>query len=348
MKKQFLLLGTITLTLSSTLLPSITYAEYAENTYTNIATETTLVDTISQAKDVDNDGKLTYLKHNNGYVVNQRTTKDTHIPMPDKEGCFGDRTSIYYTDEFEFNAKSIMDTNLDDYSNNGYLEKVANPINHPNLFPDETTIEKYAGPGNFEIQHWQTGKNEATTQQNWRVVFATDYAIKQAKLTVTLPYSDTTTTDVTDWLINRYYPSVINGDNIYQHKMTPNSIEINGNTATIDLGNIPAGSAYGIIFTKTFDTPQDFSKSLKVTSAKLTGTWQSETLTHHSPYVKSSKTTPIVTWDNTYCPPISSETTQITDETSSKETSSSVASEPIETSTATENTETLTDTKNTT
>lgn len=106
-----------------------------------------------------------------------------------------------------------MDTNLDDYSNNGYIEKVKNPNNHPNA-----TDKENFGPGNLEVQHWQDGPNEATTAQYWRAVFATDHAINNAELRVTLPYEDVTKEDVTDWVVNRYYPAVSNNGTSYYTK----------------------------------------------------------------------------------------------------------------------------------
>ncbi|WP_239761215.1 hypothetical protein, partial [Mammaliicoccus sp. N-M51] len=84
-------------------------------------------------------------------------------------------------------------TNLDDYSNNGFQEKVKNPNNHPNA----TDTHNY-GPGNLEVHHWQSGPNEATTAQNWRIVFGTDYAIDNAVMRVTLPYDNVTTSDASD------------------------------------------------------------------------------------------------------------------------------------------------------
>lgn len=63
-----------------------------------------------------------------------------------------------------------MDTNLDDFSNNGYLEKVKNPNNHPNAYTNKTDNTTNFGPANLEVQHWQSGKNNATTAQYWRIV----------------------------------------------------------------------------------------------------------------------------------------------------------------------------------
>ncbi|WP_239761213.1 hypothetical protein, partial [Mammaliicoccus sp. N-M51] len=77
---------------------------------------------------------------------------------------------------------------------------------------------------------------------------------------VTLPYDNVTTSDASDWLVNRYYPAVSkDGKSSYTNIITPENITFDGNIAIINLGNVVANSAYGIVFNKQFDTPQDFS-----------------------------------------------------------------------------------------
>ncbi|EKK0954714.1 peptidase, partial [Enterococcus faecalis] len=273
---------------------------YAEKKYDNVQMNSEPVTESNIKKDKDKDGQLTYFKENNGYVPKTDEVTEKHIPTGNGE-CVGDKTTKSYTDEVDLNAKSVMDTNLDDYSNNGYLEKVRNPNNHPKI-DSSNSDENLYGPGNLEVQHWQSGSNESTTIQNWRIVFATDYAINNAILTVTLPYDNVTLTNVTDWVINQYYPAVTNNNNLYTNHLVPLDISFNGNIATINFGNIVGYSAFGMVFSKKFDTPQDFSNDLKVTAARVTGTWKSDELTADSKYIKSSKTEPSIIWTNEVCP----------------------------------------------
>lgn len=297
----------------------ISQKSYAEKKYENVQMNSEPTNDSNINKDTDNDGKLTYFKEVNGYVPKIDEIIEKNVPRGNGE-CIGDKITKSYTDEVDLNAKSVMDTNLDDYSNNGYLEKVKNPNNHSSTDSSNTDEDLY-GPGNLEVQHWQNGPNDATKTQNWRVVFATDYAINNAVLTVTLPYDNVSVTNVTDWVINRYYPAVTNNNNIYTNYLVPLDISFNGNVATINFGNIVGYSAFGMIFSKTFDVPQDFSKDLKVTSARVIGTWKSDELNADSKYIKSSKTEPSIIWQNEVCPiPIDPETPEIpeTPETPSK------------------------------
>ena len=250
-----------------------TPTSYAENQYPTQETTSKTVETTSDInKDADKDGNLTYFQEQNGYIPQRIQTVQNGVKTG--ENCTADEVTTSYTNNVDLNAKSIMDTNLDDYSNNGYQEKVKNPNNHPNA----VDTENY-GPGNLEIQHWQDGPNEATKTQYWRAVFATDYAIDNAEMRVTLPYENVTTTDVSNWVVNRYYPAVsTNGMSKYQHILTPVSVTFNGNVAIINFGNIEANSAYGIMFTKQFDTPQNLSNGLLSTSANVGGTWNEDDL----------------------------------------------------------------------
>lgn len=284
----------------------ISQKSYAEKNYDNIQMNSEPVDESNINKDTDKDkdkdGQLTYFKEVNGYAPKTDEVIEKDVPTGNDE-CTGDKITKTYTDEVDLNAKSVMDTDLDDYPNNGYLEKVKNPNNHPET-DSSNTDESLYGPGNLEVQHWQDGLNESTKTQYWRILFATDYAINNAVLTVTLPYDNVTVkdvTDVTDWVIKRYYPSVTN-NNLYTNHLGPLPISFDGNIATVNFGNIIGYSAFGIIFSKTFDAPQDFSNDLKVTAARVTGTWKSDELTADSKYIKSSKTEPLIIWGNEVCP----------------------------------------------
>ena len=278
----------------------ISQKSYAEKNYDNIQMNSEPVDESNIDKDKDKDGQLTYFKEVNGYAPKTDEVIEKDVPTGNDE-CTGDKITKTYTDEVDLNAKSVMDTDLDDYSNNGYLEKVKNPNNHPET-DSSNTDESLYGPGNLEVQHWQDGPNESTKTQYWRILFATDYAINNAVLTVTLPYGNVTVTNATDWVINRYYPSVTNNNNLYTNHLVPLDISFDGNIATVNFGNIIRYSAFGIIFSKTFDAPQDFSNDLKVTAARVTGTWKSDELTADSKYIKSSKTEPLIIWENEVCP----------------------------------------------
>ncbi|MEG2641842.1 MAG: SHIRT domain-containing protein [Eubacterium sp.] len=249
---------------------SLAFTSYLSQTYGVPYTEK---DANGSAADRDQDGKLTYMLPSNGYKAATKTITETII---NERGCQEDQITTVYTDGVEFNARSVMDPNLDDYSNNGYFEKVYNPRNH-HVNSDNAELAATFGPGNLEVQHWQDAGISQTQVQFWRIVFASDYAMDNVVMTITLPYDDTTNSDTTDWVINRYYPAV-NGGGRYTQAMQGKSITINGNIATIEFGNIPSDSAYGITFTKRFDPPADFSEDKKVTAAKVTGQWNEEGL----------------------------------------------------------------------
>lgn len=228
-----------------------------------------------------------YTQTVNGYIAHQSESVTTTTAEDTPQGKMTcTETTRPYTDEVDLNAKSVMDTELTDYSNNGYLEKVRNCNNHSNVSAEDS------GPGNLEVQHWQDGVNSSTTQQNWRIAFATDYAINDATMTVVLPEDGYVYSDVTSWLLNKHYPAVSQGVTYYTSAIAPESITINGQIATIVLGDIPAGSVFGIQFTKTFDAPQDFSKDLKVASAHVSGIWDVSTMAGDEKYVKTSKSEP--------------------------------------------------------
>lgn len=248
---------------------------YAAKQYPDQDTNSIAVENDADAKkDTDKDGALTYFKEQNGYVPEQTQTVKNGVKT--SEHCTADEVSTKYTNKVNLNAKSVMDTNLDDYSNNGYQEKVKNPNNHPNA----TDAHNY-GPGSLEVQHWQSGPNDATTAQHWRIVFATDYAIDNAVMRVKLPYYNVTTSGASDWLVNRYYPAVSkDGKSSYTNIITPENITFDGNIAIINLGNVVANSAYGIVFNKQFDTTQEFEFSVVplTTSVNVSGEWNEEDL----------------------------------------------------------------------
>lgn len=118
-----------------------TQQSYADKEYGSYGPTNSVPTTDATKKaDVDGDNQITTIYEANGYVPHTKTTVEKNLPIennPDRN-CIGTKTTTQYTDEVDLNAKSVMDTNLDDYSNNGYLEKVKNPNNHPNAYTNKT------------------------------------------------------------------------------------------------------------------------------------------------------------------------------------------------------------------
>ena len=216
----------------------------------------------------------------NGYVVGE----DISIVKQGKDGaCDIITVEKKINDKVNLNASAKIDTRLKDYSNNGYTEKIINENNHSiTTETEKKAAEKLSGPGNLEVQHWQDGPNESTKQQHWRFVFATDYAIKNGKITVKLPYElkdNFTIEDTTDWLVNRYYPAVTGKKfysdlNVVNKDTYKSKIQIDGDKLTIDVGDIPARTALSFTVHKKFATPQDFSKDIKEASINVSGNWR--------------------------------------------------------------------------
>ncbi|MFP5494115.1 LPXTG cell wall anchor domain-containing protein [Parvimonas sp. G1641] len=235
-------------------------------------------------KDYKSDQKVFYNEDGtptkNGYIVGE----DISIVKQGKDGaCDIITVEKKINDKVNLNASAKIDTRLKDYSNNGYTEKITNENNHSiTTETEKKAAEKLSGPGNLEVQHWQDGPNESTKQQHWRFVFATDYAIQNGKITVKLPYElkdNYTIEDTTDWLVNRYYP-VVTGKKFYSDLNVVNKdtykskIQIDGDKLTIDVGDIPARTAFSFTVHKKFDTPQDFSNDIKEASINVSGNWR--------------------------------------------------------------------------
>ncbi len=216
----------------------------------------------------------------NGYIVGE----DISIVKQGKDGaCDIITVEKKINDKVNLNASAKIDTRLKDYSNNGYTEKIINENNHSiTTETEKKAAEKLSGPGNLEVQHWQDGPNESTKQQHWRFVFATDYAIKNGKITVKLPYElkdNFTIEDTTDWLVNRYYPAVTGKKfysdlNVVNKDTYKSKIQIDGDKLTIDVGDIPARTALSFTVHKKFATPQDFSNDIKEASINVSGNWR--------------------------------------------------------------------------
>ena len=216
----------------------------------------------------------------NGYIVGE----DISIVKQGKDGaCDIITVEKKINDKVNLNASAKIDTRLKDYSNNGYTEKIINENNHSiTTETEKKAAEKLSGPGNLEVQHWQDGPNESTKQQHWRFVFATDYAIKNGKITVKLPYElkdNFTIEDTTDWLVNRYYPAVTGKKfysdlNVVNKDTYKSKIQIDGDKLTIDVGDIPARTALSFTVHKKFATPQDFSNDIKEARINVSGNWR--------------------------------------------------------------------------
>ena len=235
-------------------------------------------------KDYKSDQKVFYNEDGtptkNGYIVGE----DISIVKQGKDGaCDIITVEKKINDKVNLNASAKIDTRLKDYSNNGYTEKITNENNHSiTTETEKKAAEKLSGPGNLEVQHWQDGPNESTKQQHWRFVFATDYAIKNGKITVKLPYElkdNFTIEDTTDWLVNRYYPAVTGKKfysdlNVVNKDTYKSKIQIDGDKLTIDVGDIPARTALSFTVHKKFATPQDFSNDIKEASINVSGNWR--------------------------------------------------------------------------
>ena len=235
-------------------------------------------------KDYKSDQKVFYNEDGtptkNGYIVGE----DISIVKQGKDGaCDIITAEKKINDKVNLNASAKIDTRLKDYSNNGYTEKITNENNHSiTTETEKKAAEKLSGPGNLEVQHWQDGPNESTKQQHWRFVFATDYAIQNGKITVKLPYElkdNYTIEDTTDWLVNRYYPAVTGKKfysdlNVVNKDTYKSKIQIDGDKLTIDVGDIPARTAFSFTVHKKFDTPQDFSNDIKEASINVSGNWR--------------------------------------------------------------------------
>ena len=235
-------------------------------------------------KDYKSDQKVFYNEDGtptkNGYIVGE----DISIVKQGKDGaCDIITVEKKINDKVNLNASAKIDTRLKDYSNNGYTEKIINENNHSiTTETEKKAAEKLSGPGNLEVQHWQDGPNESTKQQHWRFIFATDYAIQNGKITVKLPYElkdNYTIEDTTNWLVNRYYPAVTGKKfysdlNVVNKDTYKSKIQIDGDKLTIDVGDIPARTAFSFTVHKKFDTPQDFSNDIKEASINVSGNWR--------------------------------------------------------------------------
>jgi len=173
-----------------------------------------------------------------------------------------------------WNAKTVMDVDLQnddptypnlmlyldgspvkEYVNGGYITEVR---------------PEYGGPGIMEINHFYTG---SPTQVVWRLPVATDYAVKNAQVVVTLPpygamsYSfDPASTNANMPLWGAPYSN-------YTWAPTSATAVDNGDgTWTLNLGNMAAKTGTVFQFQGVVPTGTDLTQPY-IASAKMTGTY---------------------------------------------------------------------------
>ena len=145
---------------------------------------------------------------------------------PKENPADGDRSNVC---EVAWEVGVILDRRYVDWTNNGYTKKIA-----PGIFADHV--------GNMEIQHYLTGN---PSMLKIRIPVVTDVDITNAKLTVDLPVLDGKV-----WEFDEYHDrtfGVVTDANYT--KIAPAAPVIEGNTATISIGDFAAGSRFTVIFT---------------------------------------------------------------------------------------------------
>lgn len=177
------------------------------------------------------------------------------------EDCIKTVTKMTETTKISYDFEAIAEIAPD----GSIIKKVKSPENKAHDHSNPTYAEQY-GPVDLE---WNPkfGINDT-----YRVNFGTNYAIENAKLTLTLPVEGYTFgQDATDWLINRYYNN-INGKSNYDYlvyfvkdKTDEEILELNksseriiyfkapvisndNKTFEIDLGTLPARTAFSLQF----------------------------------------------------------------------------------------------------
>ncbi|OKX88381.1 Rib/alpha-like domain-containing protein, partial [Corynebacterium glutamicum] len=142
---------------------------------------------------------------------------------PQEKPADGDRSNVC---EVAWGAGVIVDRRYLDWTNNGYTKKIA-----PGIFADHV--------GNMEIQHYIAGPDLYL-----RIPVVTDADIQNAKLTVELP-----ALDGKNWTFAQYSDRTFGVVNDAEYtNLTPAAPVIEGNTATINVGNFNAGSRFTVLF----------------------------------------------------------------------------------------------------
>ena len=221
-----------------------------------------------------NIGENGYVQPENGFTRGE--VVKTEEKFTNDKGCNNcTRTTETISNKVNLEGAAVFNMNLKDYSNNGFTKKVWNPNNHPNLNPEGDKNPEGAGPGNVEMQHYLLGKSIIA----WRPVFATDYPMSTAEITIDLPDEGYVASDATSWYVDRYLPAVAGKQQPYKNKLVPSEVTVVGKKATVKFASpIDAYSGWAGVFTKDYGV-EGFDKIKNVNkeaTMKVTGEWDVE------------------------------------------------------------------------
>ena len=221
-----------------------------------------------------NIGDNGYVQPENGFTRGE--VVKTEEKFTNDKGCNNcTRTTETISNKVNLEGAAVFNMDLKDYSNNGFTKKVWNPNNHPNFNPEGDKNPEGAGPGNVEMQHYLLGKSIIA----WRPVFATDYPMSTAEITIDLPDEGYVASDATSWYVDRYLPAVAGKQQPYKNKMVPSEVTVVGKKATVKFASpIDAYSGWAGVFTKDYGE-KGFDKiknANKEATMKVTGEWDVE------------------------------------------------------------------------
>ena len=221
-----------------------------------------------------NIGDNGYVQPENGFTRGE--VVKTEEKFTNDKGCDNcTRTTETISNKVNLEGSAVFNMDLKDYSNNGFTKKVWNPNNHPNLNPEGDKNPEGAGPGNVEMQHYLLGKSIIA----WRPVFATDYPMSTAEITIDLPDEGYVASDATSWYVDRYLPAVVGKQQPYKNKLVPSEVTVVGKKATVKFASpIDAYSGWAGVFTKDYGV-EGFDKiknANKEATMKVTGEWDVE------------------------------------------------------------------------
>ena len=221
-----------------------------------------------------NIGDNGYVQPENGFTRGE--VVKTEEKFTNDKGCNNcTRTTETISNKVNLEGAAVFNMGLKDYSNNGFTKKVWNPNNHPNLNPAGDKNPEGAGPGNVEMQHYLLGKSIIA----WRPVFATDYPMSTAEITIDLPDEGYVASDATSWYVDRYLPAVAGKQQPYKNKLVPSEVTVVGKKATVKFASpIDAYSGWAGVFTKDYGV-EGFDKiknANKEATMKVTGEWDVE------------------------------------------------------------------------
>lgn len=149
--------------------------------------------------------------------------------------------------------------NVEWYAQSDHTETRPNPSTTGFLYGVWPT-EPHLHPGVLEIQHWLGG-----TTLFWRLPVGTENPIDSARITLTLPAGYTWAGGPGGYNTWRdTYPNLVT--------LPPEAVQINDNTVTIDLADMPAMSSTVVQFTATI--PPDEVNNSFVAEATMTGLYR--------------------------------------------------------------------------